>query len=150
MCRIYYVPRHRHLSGNVDLLGLDHLYSHEDLRANFDLSRQSDLQRLDHLQGASHVQDFAHMHRKWPDLSGYGQLRLSYLFANRDMRSTLLMLGSGDVRRTSQLRRQPDMRKCFVQCHRRDLCGSGFLPWRSDLPRNRDLRHEHMPRRCNL
>ena len=77
-------------------------------------------------------------------------MRFSHVLAEPDLRPAFLMLGPGDMLGTEHLSRQPDMCNNIMQCYRCDMRWSGLLPWRSDMSRNRDVRHEHLPRRRNV
>lgn len=85
------------------------------------------------------------------DMPDIGKLRLDNMRSEPDLRSALLVLGSGDLCRAVLLHRQPDMRwSGLVRDSRRDLRRSGLLPWRDHMSRNGNLRHKHMSRRADL
>lgn len=77
-------------------------------------------------------------------------MRIRNVRAEPDLRSALLMLGTGHLRRSEYLPGQCDLFRGVVRGYWRYMRGPGVLPRRSDLSGNCDLRHEHMSGRRDL
>ena len=49
LCWLNYVSGCEYMSGHSDMLGIRHVYSHEDMRSDLDLPWQRDLHRINHV-----------------------------------------------------------------------------------------------------
>jgi hypothetical protein len=82
---------------------------------------------------------------------GFGQLRISHVRPESDLRPALLMLGPGDMLRSEHMSGQRDMPDIsLLPRSRRYLRWPGVMPWSTDMSGYFDLRHEHLPRWSNL